>query len=77
MIHHEYSNGRSLVIGSDGKVVSIESGTLIYNGCIQRQPPWYLQIPLLRVMKMMRIELQVRDKFRCAFKIENYLHSIC
>ena len=53
------------------------SRTLIYNGFVQRQPLWYLQIPLPRVMNMMQIELQVRDKFRYAFKIGNYLQRVC
>ena len=60
---------------SPGKVVSGTSRTLIYNGYIQRQPPWYLQIPPPRIMNMIQTqlqELQVRNKFRCAFKIGTY-----
>ena len=73
----------SLVVGNDGKAVQVialeASIALIYNGCIQlqRQPPWYLQIPLPRVMNMMQIELQVGDNFRRASKICNYLQRVC
>ena len=34
------------------------NGALIYNGCIQRQPPGYLQIPPPRAMNK-QTELQV------------------
>ena len=46
----------------------------IYNGFIQRQPPWYLQIPLLpmNMMIMIQTELQVRDKSLSTFKIGTY-----
>ena len=50
---------------------------LIYNGYIQpqHQPSWYLQILPSNVMKALQTvtELQVRDKFWCAFKIGAYL----
>ena len=46
----------------------------IYNGFIQHQPPWYLQIPLLpmNMMIMIQTELQVRDKSLSTSKIGTY-----
>ena len=53
----------SLVVGNDGKVVILkQSRALILNGFIQRQPPWYLQIPPPRIMNMIHTELQVREQ---------------
>ena len=53
------------------------SSALIYNGYIQQQhqPSWYLPILPSNVMKTLQTitELQVRDKFWCAFKIGAYL----
>ena len=43
------------------------SKALIYNGYIQRRPPWYLQIPPPHVMNM--TEPQVRDVFSSTFKL--------
>ena len=48
------------------------SRALIYNGSIQCQQPWYLQNHPPRVMNIIETELQVRDKFWCAFKIGTY-----
>ena len=67
----------SLVVGNDGKAIRVV-GFLKHlehwfiNGFIQHQPPWYLKIPLLRIMNKIQTELQVRDKFWCTFKIGTY-----
>ena len=56
----------SLVVGNDGMVVFLgleASRALIYNGLIQCQPPWYLQIPPPHVKHTIQTELHVRDKF--------------
>ena len=56
------------------------SSALIYNGYIQQQhqPSWYLPILPSNVMKTLQTitELQVRDKFWCAFKIGAYLQIV-
>ena len=62
----------SLIVGNDGKVVFWvlkASWALIYNDLIQLQPPWYLQILQPRLKHMIRVGLQVRDKFRYTFGI--------
>ena len=67
----------SLVVGNDGKAIRVV-GFLKHlehwfiNGFIQRQPPWYLKIPPLRIMNKILTELQVRNKFWCTFKIGTY-----
>ena len=55
------------------------SGALIYNGYIQLQPPWYLQVPPQRDMTMLPTHNQVilvRNKFWCAFKFFWHLQVV-
>ena len=69
----------SLIVGNDGKVVYWvlkASRALIYNDLIQRQPPWYLQIPPPRVKHMIRAGPQVRDKFWYTFEIGTHKLSV-
>ena len=56
------------------------SRALNYNGYIQRQHPWHLQIPRPRVMDMIQNKLQVlqvRDKFWSTLKISTYPSCAC
>ena len=69
----------SLIVGNDGKVVYWvlkASWALIYNDLIQLQPPWYLQILQPRLKHMIRVGLQVRDKFRYTFGTSAYKLSV-
>ena len=56
-------------------VLEASSALIDFNGFIQRQPPWYLQIPLLRAMNMIQTELQVREQILYAPFKNHHLHK--